>query len=101
MYVATTYDRGAHWTTVDTTPSDPVQRGCIWNNGGGNPCRNLLDFNDITLDKTGRVMVGFAKGCVGACVTSNLVTDNTLVKVGAVIRQQSGRGLFAAYDTKK
>ena len=101
LYVATTYDRGAHWTTVDATPTDPVQRGCIWNNGGGNPCRNLLDFNDITLDKTGRVLVGYAKGCVGACVSSTLVADNTLVKVGAIVRQQSGRGLFAAYDGKR
>ena len=58
LYVATTYDRGRTWTTVDATPTDPVQRGCIWNSGGSNPCRNLLDVNDITVTKSGRVMVG-------------------------------------------
>ena len=100
MYVATTYDRGAHWTVVDATPKDPVQRGCVWNNGGGNPCRNLLDFNDITLDKTGHVLVGFAKGCTAACVSSTAVSDNKLLAIGAIIRQQSGKGLFKAYDAK-
>jgi hypothetical protein len=106
MYVATTYDRGKTWTTVDTTPKDPVQRGCIWNSGGGNPCRNLLDFNDITIDKTGHVLVGFADGCVGPtvqagndCVASHDVSANKLVDHGAIIRQISGRGLFAAYDS--
>jgi hypothetical protein len=82
-----------------------VQRGCIWNSGGSNPCRNLLDFNDITLDKTGHVLVGFADGCVGPttqagndCVASRDVGNNKLVQHGAIIRQVSGKGLFAAYD---
>jgi hypothetical protein len=114
MYVATTYDRGKTWTTVDATPKDPVQRGCIWNSGGSNPCRNLLDFNDITLDKTGHILIGFADGCVapsvepkgdapGAaandCVASKAVSSNGLVQHGAILRQVSGKGLFAAYDS--
>ncbi|MGZ6826175.1 MAG: sialidase family protein, partial [Mycobacteriales bacterium] len=105
LYVSTTYDRGAHWTTVDATPKDPVQRGCIWNSGGSNPCRNLLDFNDITMTKQGRVMVGFADGCVGPdidtksnCVASKAVSANTLVSHGAIVRQLSGKGLLKAYD---
>jgi hypothetical protein len=107
MYVATTYDRGVHWTIVDATPTDPVQRGCIWNAGGSNPCRNLLDFNDITTDKTGRVMVAFADGCVPAsidsssgnnCVASNAVAANALVQHGTIVRQESGKGLFKKYD---
>jgi hypothetical protein len=121
LYVATTYDRGAHWTTVDATPRDPIQRGCVWNGGGSNDCRNLLDFNDITVDKFGRVMVGLADGCVphwvepegsilanpadpfsdylpNHCTGSTLVKDNGLVQHGAIIRQQSGKGLFALYD---
>ncbi|HEX2851338.1 MAG TPA: sialidase family protein, partial [Acidimicrobiales bacterium] len=36
LYVATTYDGGATWTTTDATPTDPVQRGCIWLGGGSN-----------------------------------------------------------------
>ena len=105
LYTATTYDRGATWTTVDATPNDPVQRGCIWNSGGSNPCRNLLDFNAITIDRTGRVMVGFADGCVGPateagndCVDSTAVSDNKLVNHGAIVRQQSGKTLFRAFD---
>ncbi len=113
MYVATTYDRGRTWTTVDATPKDPVQRGCVWNSGGGNPCRNLLDFNDITLDKTGHVLIGYADGCVPAsvepkgdakgapandCVASTAVSNNGLVNHGAILRQVAGRGLFSAFD---
>jgi hypothetical protein len=108
MYMATTYDRGAHWTTVDGTPKDPVQRGCIWNSGGSNPCRNLLDFNAMTIDKTGRVMVGYADGCVPAeilgggndCVDTRSVKANGLANHGAILRQVSGRTLFKAYDAK-
>jgi hypothetical protein len=107
MYVSTTYDRGKTWTTVDATPKDPVQRGCIWNSGGSNPCRNLLDFNAMTIDKTGRVLIGFADGCVGPsiatgndCVESTDVSANKLVNHGAIVRQMSGRTLFKAYDRK-
>jgi hypothetical protein len=107
MYMSTTYDRGRTWTTTDATPNDPVQRGCIWNSGGSNPCRNLLDFDAVTIDKTGRVMVGFADGCVGPntesgndCVASTAVAANKLVNHGAIIRQISGKTLFKAYDAK-
>jgi len=107
LYVATTYDRGAHWTTVNVAPNDPVQRGCIWNSGGSVPCRNLLDFNDITVTKTGQVLVAYADGCVGPsidpkanCISSTAVSADTYTNHGAIARQMSGRGLFAAYDPK-
>jgi len=78
-------------------------RGCIWNGGGSNPCRNLLDFNDITVDKVGRVLVGYADGCTGSCVTDSTQNATTgpasaqdaLATIG---RQTGGRGLFAAFD---
>jgi len=105
LYVATTYNRGATWKMVDATPGDPVQRGCIWNSGGSNPCRNLLDFDGITIDKTGRVMVGFADGCVGAaidpassCIASTKVSANGLVNHGAIVRQLTGKTLYSKYD---
>ena len=105
LYVATTYDRGATWKMVNTTAGDPVQRGCIWNSGGSNPCRNLLDFDGMTIDKHGRVMVGFADGCVGPalddasnCVASTKVSDNGLVNHGAIVRQLTGKTLFSRYD---
>jgi len=53
MYTSMTVDGGATWHTQDITPTDPVQRGQICTNG--TTCsagRNLLDFNDITVDKT-------------------------------------------------
>jgi hypothetical protein len=103
LYVAFTYNGGITWTTSDATPSDPVQRGCIWNGGGSNPCRNLLDFNDITVDKFGRVLVGYADGCTGTCVTdpSQNATAGPVTAQDAlatIARQTGGRGLFSAFD---
>ncbi|HEY6944409.1 MAG TPA: sialidase family protein [Candidatus Acidoferrum sp.] len=103
LYVAFTYNAGHTWTTVDATPTDPVQRGCIWNQGGSNPCRNLLDFNDITVDKFGRVLVGYADGCTGSCVTDptqNASTGPASAQdaLATIARQVGGRGLFAAFD---
>lgn len=103
LYVAFTYNSGKTWTTVDATPTDPVQRGCIWNQGGSNPCRNLLDFNDITVDKVGRVLVGYADGCTGSCVTDptqNASTGPASAQdaLATIARQVGGRGLFAAFD---
>jgi hypothetical protein len=63
LYVAETFDRGKHWVTVDAAPGNVIQRGCIWNGGGSNACRNLLDFNDIGVDHDGRVYVAYADGC--------------------------------------
>jgi hypothetical protein len=103
LYVAFTYNTGSTWTTVDATSADPVQRGCIWNGGGSNPCRNLLDFNDITVDKTGRVLVGYADGCTGSCVTDptqNATSGPVTAQdaLATIARQVGGRGLFKALD---
>lgn len=103
LYVSFTYNGGRTWTTADTTPSDPVQRGCVWNGGGSNPCRNLLDFNDITVDKVGRVLVGYADGCTGTCVkdpSQNATSGPASAQdaLATIARQVGGRGLFAAYD---
>jgi hypothetical protein len=107
LYVALTYDNGRHWTTLDTTPSDPVQRGCVDLQGisnktitDNNICRqrNLLDFNDITMDKYGRVLVAYADGCTGKCVTDkNAISRDD---VDMVMRLQGGKGLVAKYDGK-
>jgi hypothetical protein len=97
LYVAHTYDGGRTWTTVKAT-DDPTQRGCIWLGGGTNPCRNLLDFMDATIDSQGRVLVGFADGCTGACASN---PANTAKSVWATIaRQSNGLGLFSAFDPK-
>ena len=96
LYVTTTYDRGRTWQTIDATPKDPVQRGSICT--GGTTCgndRNLLDFNDITIDDHGRIEVGYADGCTGTCVNGG---KNTRTAYATIARQRSGRPLFSAFD---
>ena len=56
--------------------SDPVQVGSMCLNSGdcrtdeGGSNRNLLDFNDLTIDLEGRVYIAFADGCVNTCASS-------------------------------
>jgi hypothetical protein len=106
LYVAHTFDGGLTWTTSDVTPSAPMQRGCIWTGGGANICRNLLDFFDVTIDKEGRVQVGYVNGCPGgncaqapiAADGSSAVTGNAYSATATIARQSSGRRLVAAFD---
>src|SRR5437667_3713521 len=100
LYVASTFDGGLHWTTADVTPKDPMQRGCIWMHGGAEICRNLLDFFDMTVDKQGRVQVGYVDGCTdGACAQAALTAKgNAYTARGVIARQSSGRRLIASFD---
>ena len=96
LYIAHTYDGGASWVTVDATPNDPVQRGTICS--AGTTCsgtRNLLDFIDATIDAQGRVLVSYADGCTGGCVTGG---PNSGTALATIARETSGKGLYAAYD---
>lgn len=96
LYVATTYDGGLTWTTMDATPHDPVQRGAVCTEG--TTCssgRNLLDFNDITIDDEGRVLVAFADGCVGACADGGPQSGTALARIAG---QMGGKRLLAAFD---
>jgi hypothetical protein len=96
LYVAHTYDGGATWVTVDATPTDPVQRGTICT--AGTSCastRNLLDFMDARADGQGRVLVGYADGCVGSCVGGG---PNSGTALGTIARQLAGKGVYAAFD---
>src|SRR5205085_8972591 len=87
-----------------------VQRGPVCLQGtlgcSGNT-RNLLDFNDLTVDKMGRVLAGLADGCVTDACRSGVDrnndgrldgNDNDGGAVATIIRQASGKGLFAQYD---
>lgn len=99
LYVATTYDGGNTWTTVNASPNDPVQRGTICAggfNGCNNGTRNLLDFMGATVDKQGRVLVGYPDGCIDACVAAG---PGSFTSLATIARQVNGRGLFAKYDT--
>ena len=100
LYVAHTFDGGLHWTTSDLTPGAPMQRGCIWTGGGANICRNLLDFFDVTIDKQGRVEVGYVNGCPGGnCAqAAPTATGNAYSATATIARQSSGRRLVAAFD---
>ncbi len=96
LYVAHTYDGGASWVTADVTPTDPVQRGTICT--AGTTCgttRNLLDFIGIAVDGEGRVLVGYADGCVGTCVSGGA---NTFAAEARIARQTGGKRLYAAFD---
>ena len=97
LYVSHTYDGGSTWTTTDATPNDPVQRGCIWMQGGSNPCRNLLDFMDASVDQEGRVIVAVPDGCIGDCVTKG---PNSYTALSTIARQVNGRRMFAQFDVQ-
>jgi len=115
LYVATTYDGGKTWTTNDATPNAPVQRGCIEFNSacpsarGDDDQRNLLDFNDITIDREGRVLAAYTDGCQpdlgpppkhGTCLkdATRLSGLNPEIEGPAFARQSCGRTLFAKFD---
>jgi hypothetical protein len=98
LFMATTYDRGDSWYVVNATPNDPVQgKGGIWQGGGtGIQNRNLLDFNEVTMDEKGRVLFGYSDGCTGSCVGNP--DNNTFTAAMRVARQIGGRPLFSAFD---
>lgn len=99
LYVAHTYDGGASWITVNATPNDAIQRGGIHLGGGSEIHRNLLDFFDADLDAQGRMVVGFADGCLGGCAqSSDTARGNSFTAYGTIARQTGGRRLFSAFD---
>jgi hypothetical protein len=97
-FISTTYDQGKTWVTVNSTPNDPVQSMTgVWQQGGGAQDRNLLDFNEITVDDQGHVLFGFSDGCVTeGCIAGTAAND--FVAYMRVARQSGGKGLFAAKD---
>ncbi|HET9793918.1 MAG TPA: PKD domain-containing protein [Thermoanaerobaculia bacterium] len=97
-FIATTYDGGKTWTTVNATPNDPVQHASgVWQQGGSHIDRNLLDFNEITVDDKGRVLYGYSDGCVTAgCIAGTAPNDFTAFM--RVARQSGGNGLYAGLD---
>jgi PKD repeat protein len=92
LYISSTFDGGQTWTTVNATPGDPIQRGGIC---GDPPCRNMLDFMDASIDKEGRVLVGWDDGCIGGCVNA---PPNSYTAKATITRQSGGKRMFAAFD---
>ena len=113
-YIATTYDGGTSWTTVNATGTDPVQRGVVCTNGTTCPSgtRNLLDFNDLEIDARGRPLAAYADGCVTVACHAGVDRsgpsgtpdgkvdsyDNDGEDVATIIRQASGLTLFSRFD---
>ena len=117
LYIAMTFDGGKTWTTTDATPDHPIQRGCIEfnatcpNTRGTDDQRNMLDFNDATVDAEGRVIVAYTDGCQpevatpaghGPCLTdaTRLSGLPTEIQGPALARQSCGRTLFAKFDAQ-
>ena len=108
-YLATTINGGQNWSVVRA--GDAVQQGVICTNGTTCPSgtRNLLDFNDVQVDRQGRVLAGYADGCVtNTCVnrppnTSTRLQNDRIgtraAQVATIIRQVSGPRLFSDFDS--
>ena len=85
--------------TVRVSP-DPVQVGSICLNSGdcrdiGGSNRNLLDFNDLHIDRDGRVYVAFADGCTGDCAAKNdPQPEDSRSRLGSVYYLGSGPSLY-------
>ena len=79
---------------------DPVQIGSICLNSGdcrdiGGSNRNLLDFNDLHIDRDGRVYVAFADGCTGTCANgNNSQPEDSRSKTGGVYYLENGPSLY-------
>ena len=82
---------------------DPVQVGSICLNSGdcrdiGGSNRNLLDFNDLHIDREGRVYVAFADGCTGDCATNgNATAADSRDGRGSVYYLAGGPSLYADF----
>lgn len=102
LFVSTTFDGGDTWVTQNASPGDPIQRGGICNGGA---CRNLLDFFGITVDKQGRILVGYDDGCIsGNCISGvrayGMTAANDFTAKAAIARQASGKRLYAEFDSQ-
>ena len=98
-FIAHTYDGGLTWTTRIITPNNPIQGiGGIWQSGGGNPNRNLLDFNEATMDDKGNFIFGYDDGCVRDCARDPLNNPQSFTALMTMARQTGGRNLLASSD---
>lgn len=92
------------WTTIQVT-TDPVQVGSICISSGdcrdiGGSNRNLLDFNDLSLDLEGRLWLVYADGCTGACAANaEAEPEDSRSREATVAVLETGPSLYAAKGT--
>ena len=101
-YSLNALDENPTFTTIRLT-DDPVQVGSMCMNSGdcrdiGGSNRNLLDFNDLHIDREGRVYIAFADGCTGECATEALngsaTAEMSRTKTGGVYMLLNGPSLY-------
>lgn len=112
-FMATTCDGGRSWSVVraDNDPlnpgqPNPVQQGVVCTSGTTCPAgtRNLLDFNDLTVDSRGRILAVYADGCnfdhpcINILDNSGTKAQNQGIARLTIIRQRGGMRLFSAFD---
>jgi len=99
-------DAAPTWQTIKVT-TDPVQVGSICissgdcRSEGGKSNRNLLDFNDLSLDRDGRVYVAYADGCVDKCAEdpAKAKPSDSRARESMVAILETGPSLYAAKGT--
>jgi len=98
-YSLNALDENPIFHTYRVSP-DPVQIGAICLNSGdcrdiGGSNRNLLDFNDLHIDREGRVYVAFADGCTGDCATmEDPKPEDSRSRLGSVYYLATGPSLY-------
>jgi PKD repeat protein len=100
LYIATTYDGGNSWTTIDATPNSPIQVGPICR--GGTLCpgyRNLLDFNGFDVDSQGRGYFVISDGCIGCTNSGPGAPCGSSNALSVMFRQSGGPRLFSNFDS--
>jgi hypothetical protein len=102
-YSLNALDENPVFHTVRVT-DDPVQVGSICLNSGdcrdiGGSNRNLLDFNDLHIDRDGRVYMAFTDGCFGDCATKeNPQPEDSRSRRGIMCYLVSGPSLYESVD---
>src|SRR5204863_278976 len=93
--VSVSKDNGTTWL-IHTVPGG--NNGDESDNAIDIDKRNLLDFNDINVDRQGRVLVAYAEACEA---TPHCLSDPNIKSteaVDTVMRLTEGKGLVAKFD---
>ena len=61
---------------------------------------DLLDFNDLHIDRDGRVYVAFADGCTDSCAENyNSTAEDSRARLGSVYYLGNGPSLYESVGT--